>query len=285
MHVQKEGHHTWVKELPVTSHRVTEAQAFNMPLVPRVRVISEFTSATGSPIVRTALLLASTTHEIFATTTKATSTFSISPEYQVLITNFKSTTTIPEKTLIKRVQDEIVGATTTPALEATSTRENGEVRLSRGSDGNVYAEWVGSFEQMPYYYCAASFPRYSTSTEAAEMVLEEKTNVENAALVGEVGTEQTEFTHPVQQIEKDAPCDRRIQIVGSGDIRGFEFFPGGTDFVILELETGIYVSEIDARAWQNLQPLLLGGNLRAHVENGSIYVYDGALIYQVVLER
>ena len=285
VHVQKEGHHTWVKELPVTSHRVTEAQAFNMPLVPRVRVISEFTSATGSPIVRTVLLLASTTHEIFATTTKATSTFSISPEYQVLITNFKSTTTIPEKTLIKRVQDEIVGATTTPALEATSTRENGEVRLSRGSDGNVYAEWVGSFEQMPYYYCAASFPRYSTSTEAAEMVLEEKTNVENAALVGEVGTEQTEFTHPVQQIEKDAPCDRRIQIVGSGDIRGFEFFPGGTDFVILELETGIYVSEIDARAWQNLQPLLLGGNLRAHVENGSIYVYDGALIYQVVLER
>ena len=62
-----------MKELPVTSHLVTESQAFNMPLVPLLRVISEYISATGSPVVAERhFLYASTTNEVLGTTTKAT---------------------------------------------------------------------------------------------------------------------------------------------------------------------------------------------------------------------
>ncbi len=291
VHVQKEGHHTWVKELPVTSHRVTESQSFNMPLVPMLRVISEYTSATGSPVVRMTLSLpyASTTREVVATTTKATSTFTINPEYVSLIANFKSTTTVPEKTLIKRVQDELTGTSTETVEEATSTRENGGVRLIRASDGNVYAEWIGPFEQMPYYYCATAFPRYSTTTEVVKtntgIVTNENTKIQNTATIELTAEEQEAFIHPIQQVEEDVPCDRRIKIDPQSEIRGFEFFPGSSDFVIVELPTGIYMIEIDSRAWQNLQPLLLGENLHVHIENGGIYVYDESLIYQIILER
>jgi len=284
VHVQKEGHHTWVKELPVASHRVTEAQAFNMPIVPEFRVISEYTSATGSAVIRTPLLSTSTQNLTIATTTKATTTFSANPEYASLIKNFVSTTTAPERTLIARVQEELVGTTTEPVIAPTSTRESGGVRLARSEDG-VYAEWVGSFEQMPYYYCATAFPRYSTSTNGDDEA-EVLSPIEQDASLSESLADTPEFIHPMQQVAEDASCNRRIMLDAQGqEIRGFEFFPGSSDFVIVELASGIYVIEIDARAWQNLQPLALGENLHVHVENGAIYVYDGALIYQVILDR
>jgi PEGA domain len=287
VHVQKEGHHTWVKELPVLSHRVTEAQAFNMPLVPQLRVVSEYTSATGSPIVRTPLIgSASTTNIVLATTTKATTTFAINPEYQTLVIHFESTSTAPAaKPLIQRIEDEFVGTTTEPVPSATTTRESGDVRLSQGSAGELYAEWIGPFERMPYYYCAAPFPRYSTTTEGESAPVAATPGPDNAALAKLGEAEQAEFIHPVQELEEDVVCDRRIPIEAPSDILGFEFFPGSTDFVMLELAQGIFVIEIDNRAWQNLQPLVLGDALRVHVENGSTYVYDGVLIYQVILDQ
>ncbi len=288
VHVQKEGHHTWVKELPVTSHRVTEAQAFNLPLVPNVRVVSEWVSATGSAVVRTTLPYASTTNEvIIATTSKATSTHVMNQEYFTLLEVFTGTTTLPTaKPLLRRVQEELTATSTASDVSATSTRENGGVRIAQEADGSVYATWVGSFEQMPYYYCAKSFPRYSTSTDPLEVENDFlKIDPTDAALVALSELEaEPAFIHPVERVEEDVPCDRRIKFNAPGEIKGFEFFPGSSDLVILELEGGVYVSEIDARAWQNLQPLLLGEHLNVLVENGAIYVYDGSLIYQVILE-
>jgi hypothetical protein len=283
VHVQKEGHHTWVKELPVTSHRVTEAQAFNMPLIPELRVISEHVSATGTAVVKTPLLATTTVNEVLATTTKATSTFSVNPEYATLIEHFVSTTTASEKTLITRLNEELVGTTTPEVSPATSTREQGGVRLSLADDGSVYAEWIGRFEDMPYYYCAAPFPRYSTTTVASSTI--NTLDTDNAALATLSREDEAVFTHPVQQATENEECDRRIKLDAGAAIRGFEFFPGSTDFVIIERESGIYLMEVDSRAWQNLQPLVLGENLNVHVENGSIYVYDGSLIYQVILDR
>lgn len=285
VHVQKEGHHTWVKELPVTSHRVTEAQAFNMPMIPTVRVISEYTSATGSTIVRTPLISTTTVNTVLATTTRATTTFAVNPEYGALIPFFKSgTTTKEERTLIRRIENELVG-TTTPEEAPTSTRTVGGVMLSRDSEGAVYATWVGSFESMPYYYCAPPFSRYSTTSvdEARDG------RVNQAAVGGSMEEEESElppaFIHPVQEVDTNVPCDRRIKLDPGEPISGFEFFPGSTDLVVVALPRGVYVMEIDARAWQNLQPLVFGENLTVHVENGGIYVYDGTLIYQVILDR
>lgn len=287
VHVQKEGHHTWVKELPVTSHRVTEAQAFNMPVVPQLRVISEFVSATGSAVVRTPLPYASTTNTVISTTTKATSTFTVNPEYQVLVVNWVSTTSTSSqkaRNLIERMQEDLIQSTTTPE-GSTTTRENGGVRLSRDGDTLVYATWVGNFEQMPYYYCATPFPPYdgTTTTKVSSVGVVERTVPlsEQSALVSEA---ESVLVHPVQEVEENVPCDRRILLNPGEDIQGFDFFPQSTDFVVLELPSGVYMMEIDARAWQNKQPLLLGENLHMHVENGNMYVYDGVLIYQIILD-
>jgi hypothetical protein len=199
-----------------------------------------------------------------------------------------STTTVPEKKpLVARLQEEITAGTTTPMQATpTSTRDQGGARLTYDSVGDVYSEWVGPFEEMPYYYCAQSFPRYSTTTgQVTEAIPEAVVDDQEAAMAEADELMTDEIMHPVQQVIEDTTCDRRIKIGGGESITAFEFFPGSSDLVITELPSGIYVMEIDARAWQNKQPLLVGTNLRLHVENGSIYVYDGEVIYQVILER
>ncbi len=295
VHVQKEGHHTWVKELPVTPHLVTEAQAFNLPVSPQVRVISEWNSATGSPIIRTALITASTTNDVLATSTKATTTFMINSEYVTLIEHFGTTTEEKkEETLIKRLEGALT-ATTTPEeiIEATTTKETNGVRLYEASE-RLYAAWVGPFEQMPYYYCAETFPRYSTSTEdeiddeavANTALVSQSKQKEEQEIDAEVDTdEQNALMHPVQTVPLNAVCEPAIPMDTKWQtFHNFDFFPGSTDLVVMELEDGIYVAEIDNRSWQNVQPLIMGNNLRMYIESGNIYVYDGSLIYQVMFE-
>ncbi len=189
-----------------------------------------------------------------------------------------------ERTLLGRVQDELVGTTTEALPPATTTREEGGVRLSRESDGSVYASWTGSFEDMPYYYCAPVFPRYSTTSESEVVAVTLPPEPQTALVRDGLDTTEPTLIHPIQRIEEDTPCDRRIKIESPTEILGFTFFPQSTDFVIITLADGIYITEIDNRAWQNIQPLIRGENLSAHVENGALYVYDGILIYQIILE-
>jgi hypothetical protein len=288
VHVQKEDHHTWVKELPVTSHRVTEAQAFNLPIVPEVRLITPWVSATGSPVVHAEILRATTTQVLLSTTTKSTSTFSMNPEYTSILSYFvASGTATVTPSLLERIENEIsvesLTGSSSPVTteEATTTKVAQDARLSFKSDGALYAEWVGGREQMPYYYCAKEFPRYSsTSAELPPNVdVIEPPLEEEGLLEGEV------FVHPIQAIPIDTECTPEIQMGALGEaVMSFDFLPGSTDLVLLSLTSGIYVSEIDNRAWQNIQPLILGENLSLHVENGNIYVYDGNVIYQIVSE-
>ena len=266
VHVQKEGYHTWVKELPVSKHLVTEATAFNMPVVPQIRVISPWQSATGTPIVRTPLPFASTTHSIIATTTIATTSLVANPEYASLRGHFSTTTptTTPSR--------GIAGTTTISVAESTTSTviANG-VRLFMDGE-ELYATWVGSFENMPYYYCAADFPRYEDSRATSTI-----------PPIEEIESEETEFVmHPLETVSVDDPCDPTIHMDRkSQKVRDFDFFPGREGIVIMALEDGIYAVEIDDRSWQNMQPLLLGEKFEMYLENGNVYVYDGHLIYQI----
>lgn len=287
VHVQKEGYHTWVKELPVSKKLVTEAEAFNLPLVPQVRVISPWLTATGTVIVHTPLLIASTTNSYIATSTPKTKSFVSNSEYEILHSFFVEATTTKndaesEDSRIKNVYTNTKSTTTEAGapVEATSTVISGGVSLARSGE-DVFASWIGSFEQMPYYYCAPDFPRYSSSSvEVAKPVEIPLTPEEKAHLLEEAGV-----MHPVQSIPKDTVCEPRIKIDRKWqEIRDFDFFPGSTDFVILALTDGIYEVEVDDRSWQNVQPLIMGENLSFHIENGTIYVYDGTLIYQIVLQ-
>lgn len=279
VHVQKDDHHTWVKELPVLPHLVTEAQAFNLPLAPQVRVISKWQSATGSAVVYGPLLNASTTNAILRATTTATSTFTRNVEYTSLMELFATTTATTSKETpasgIFGTAPATTTATTSSGRAPTTTKESRGVRLFE-DDGSVFVAWVGSRESMPYYYCAEEFPPYSTSTSLAPLVTGE----------GEELTANTaELLHPVQSVSEGEECDPVIELDRmEQSVRDFDFLPGSTDFIILALEDGAYVVEADDRAWQNIQPLLLGEELRVRVENGQVYVYDGELIYHVILE-
>ncbi len=286
VHVQKEGHHTWVKELPVSKRLVTEAEAFNFPLVPQVRVISPWQTATGSMVVsHNFTVQASSTNVLLATTTKATSTFIKNGEFLTLLPRFASSTikeAITEQTRVEQLRELLRGSTTTPeeSAQATSTIVSGGVKLFLSGD-DVLASWVGPFEQMPYYYCAPDFSAYTGSSTPVEVLIEEGLLPAEDIFVEE---EEGIAVHPVQTIPKDIACEPTIRMDRrSQEVHDFDFLPGSTDFVIVVLGDGVYVVEVDDRSWQNVQPLILGENFRLHIENGNIFVYDGTLIYQVMV--
>jgi hypothetical protein len=264
VHVQKPGHHTWVKELPVYPHLVTEAQAFNVPLVPRVRTISPWKNAVGQTVLFDApTTVASSTNATVVATTTATRGLIPDTEYATLIRLFTATTTGNAPGQIQ----SIFNATGTDAGIATptSTKIFNGVQLSQ-NDGDVFATYVGPRGQMPYYYCAKDF-------EFAESPVVDVRDTEKP-LIG-----------PVQYIPEDVVCEPTIEIDRKGEeVRGFDFYPNSSDFVLMGLTSGMYVVEVDSRSWQNVQSLFLGEGLDFRIQNGSIYVYDGELIYQILLE-
>lgn len=275
VHVQKEGYHTWVKELPVSKHLVTEAQAFNLPLVPQVRVVAPWQTATGTQVMHAPLLSASTTNAVLVSTSTATSSLVRNTEYASLFARFMPATTTPATTVSGRTPSTTAS---TSVSSATSTVIGNGVQLTMVGE-DLYATWVGSFETMPYYYCAEDFPRYSTSTPTSTIIAPEE-----AEEVDQTPNDDGFFMHPLQTLAPNTPCEPTIKIDRQWQtIHDFDFYPGSSDLVLVALDTGIYAVEIDDRAWQNVQPVLLGEHLSMLLDNGNLFVYDGSLIYQVLL--
>jgi hypothetical protein len=286
IHVQRDGYHTWVKELPVSKHLVTEAEVFNLPLIPQIRVITRLQTATGTMIVPASFPYASTTNAVLATSTASSSRYVINPEYVTRMGYFGTTSTSTKKeTAVQQIRELITVATTSveDTDQATTTKIQNGVKLMRAGD-EVVAEWVGPFEQMPYYYCAPSFPRYSTispSTTVAAIVDEV---IEEVLETEKEGVDEVKFVvHPVQVVPEDTTCEPVITMDRKSQrVHDFQFYPSDSDLVLLVLDDGIYVSEIDDRSWQNVQPLIRGENLRVSIDGSAIYVYDGTIIYQVL---
>lgn len=74
-------------------------------------------------------------------------------------------------------------------------------------------------------------------------------------------------------------------LVGPPDkvIEYFDFLPGDNSLVLLDMEDGVYVSEIDPRDVQNIQPLFLGEAVDARVIDGAIYLKEGTALFEVTL--
>ena len=280
VHVQREGSHTWVKELPVCPHLVTEAQAFNLPLVPLARAITRYTTSDDVPVIsKTYTLKASTTQEFFLATTAATSTFRASTEYTSRLEAFKT----PVATSTASSRGELGQFFTTRATStATTTKESNGVRLFQDGE-DVYAAWVGPRESMPYYYCAEPFAPWASSTDP---IAEKPAIGDDVALALYAADEEAaELLKRAQEVAPEQECKPSIRLDRKWQkVSYFDFFPGTTDIVILALEHGIYAVEVDDRAWQNVQPIMEGEKLSFRVENGLIYVYDGAVIYEMILE-
>jgi hypothetical protein len=281
IHVQGVGLQTWAKDLPVQSYIVTEAFAFMMPSVPHVRVITEYQTATGTAVLRLRAPLpkdpyfafASTTNAYIATTSRATTTLVQNQEYRYVRTLFASSTAT-STSLVAQLSDRIerqfvprLGTSTDDALLATSTREDQGMRAFI-ADGEVNVSWVGDTSERPNYFCV---PDVSTSTSRlyGEHVYQDL--IEEAIRRGVAAT--IEAVQPL--IIDQRLCRDSIRIDRKGmEVRAFEFFPNTPGLVLMLLDDGLYVVEVDDRAWQNTQLLYPGEDLMFVVDGGRIYVED-----------
>lgn len=282
VHVDKDGHHTWVKELPVYAHLVTEAQAFNLPLIPELRVITPWRTPSDIAVMTSSSSLSRVStivNQYLLEPRAASSTMTRSAEFDELLGYFVSTSTSEKTTgLLERMQTTLSSATSSREV-ATTTKIWRNVQLFQlGED--VHARYIGNPSDMPYYYCADPFPRYepksATSTKASAALTK----------TAEAAEFSDELLLEVQTVEDSASCDPTVMIDRANEtVTYFDFFPNSTDLVIIGSDSGVYVVEIDDRAWQNRQPLLLGAGLEVRVVNGNIYVYDGTYIYQIQIDE
>lgn len=285
IHVQGDGLQTWVKELPVRSHIVTEAEAFNMPAVPQVRLISEWLDVSGRTVfvgkASTTLVadfsFASSTNLVTATTSTATSTLQVNEEYG-FVESFFGTSTV-EESLVARMVENVNEAftfaetgTTSATTTATTTIANRDMTLYE-DQGEVYALWTGDRSDIPYYFCIYHEAASTTVARYGEHVFDSLANA-----LASIPPTETESV--VGRICRDKiKIDRKNQTVHS-----FTFLPGSTDHVLMQLEEGLYIVEIDDRAWQNAQLLYPGRGIEMRVEGDRIYVRDRGYLLEVFTE-
>lgn len=276
LYVERDGLQTWVKELPVYPHIVTEARAFNMPRTPHVRYIPEYLAEDGVSLFRTQN--ASSTPSRVATTTnavRATSSLPATavpnPEYEYVDALFASST---EASLfaaaVERARDQfrfseatVDDATTT----ATTTQTFRDATLyTDGTD--VFVTHVGS-DVPPYYFCVRYFGTASTTDAYGAHVTEqlrEQVVLEDVA----IGSWTCRDTIKINR--------KRMEV------RWFSFYPDTDDRVLLLLNDGLYVVEVDDRAWQNVQLLYPGTDIAARVDGSDIYIRDDERYFKVITE-
>jgi hypothetical protein len=279
VHVEAPGLNTWVKELHISPQIVTEAEAFNIPLIPQVRHITEYLTNLQQPVVFTTatssvlFTLSSSTEVLFFATTTATSTYRQNREYSLMFDLFNemaSTTALREEQKLAAMRPSF-GFSTTTALAtgtatttiavtlATTTLEANNLRLyENGPD--VYAMTLATGNRVPHFFCFKELPLLTTASGESEPVTA-------AAL--------TNFTN----------CRPTIKLDRQGqEILGFAFYPQNNNLVLLHLTTGIYVVEIDDRAWQNSQLLYSGVDVMMLVYQGRIFIKEKANLFEVLTE-
>ena len=283
--VQAEGLHTWVKELPVDAHIVTEAAAFNVPVTPRLRPITEFQTNADAAVyfnIATSTILGdATSTEVFViATATATTTYDVNPEYDFVATLFASSSSstvsvfadnAPEPLFQFAPQQPNVLATT--STTSVSIVESGDIHIiDRGWE--IYANWKGEEQNIPYYFCVSSSTRATTSERYGEHVSEQ--------IFTELAS--TTATSTIFTFD-DRTCRTEIKLNHlQQDVYAYYFFPGTSDQVVLHLAEGLYVTEIDDRAWNKSQPLLLGNDFLVLVENDVIYIKRGEFFFELVPE-
>jgi len=166
VHTQGFGVQTWVKELPVFPHFVTEIQSFNMPEVPQVRPITKYRTSNGNPVVfasSSPFLFASTSPSIVASSTATSSSYILRSEYAYVESLFASSS---EEQLLLQAQNKHfvfdASSTSTNPNTATTTKTYRQTVLFEENE-NVYMQWEGSMSAIPYYYCVRKFTSSSSS--------------------------------------------------------------------------------------------------------------------------
>ena len=284
------GGHTWVKELPVDPYIVTEAAAFNVPVVPRLRPITQYQNSDEQSVyfvqgktknAKDIFKNATSTAEFQLATSTKVSQFDLNPEYDFVQALFASSSN-SSKDIISVFADNAVDApfkfAATETEKASTTEEKVQIvregiRLyDRGWE--VYAAWEGKNESIPHYYCADTTRLASTSERYGEHVASQF----DLAIATPTGSSTI-------VVLDGLTCRTQIQLDHlQQDVYSYDFFPNRADLVLLRLENGLYVTEIDDRAWQNTQPLLLGQDFMVLVENDLIYIKRDGHYFELVPE-
>lgn len=282
VHVQGNNIQTWVKDLPVYSHFVTEANSFNLPQRPQIRLITPYVSSVGesviSPGATSSFAFASTSNNFLATTSTATTTLEANSEY-VFVKSLMASTTEERKEraealaqMEERFRFGVDSLTATSVLGTTTKQFRNVVLYEEGDE--VYAKWVGDKNKVPYYYCVTYTGKQATALAYGSHVME--------ALETELGS-TIDLTNP--ELDNTQLCRTSIRIDRKWqNIEYFDFVPGNEHLVLLQLNDGIYVAEVDDRSWQNVQLLYPGDYLEVVVEGGQIFIQDGENYLEVATE-
>ena len=286
IHVQGEGVQTWVKELPVFPHFVTEVQSFNMPEVPQTRILTEFIDINGTAIYFGATssvpkLIASSTNAFTATTSLATSTYAVNAEYVYVQSLFASSS---EESLLLETQRlaELKNRfsfgpvpTSTESI-ATTTKEFRNTRLYKDGE-DVFIQWIGEIDDIPYYYCIRS----EGSTSTAALYGDHVSTSLQAQLVSASNLDiQTETERTDNRL-----CRSTVRIDRMyNEVIYFDYFPNNRDLILMHLTDGLYVVEVDDRAWQNTQMLYSGEKIEVVLDGGQIFIKDGEYYLEVFTE-
>jgi hypothetical protein len=156
---------------------------------------------------------------------------------------------------------------------ATTTKRFRDVELSE-IGGEVVATWRGEADQIPYYYCVLYSGPAATALGYGSHVM--------ADLALELGT-TTDLMDKTLYDTRLCRNSIRVDRIGQS-VQYFNFLPNSEHHVVMQLQDGVYVVEIDDRSWQNVQLLYPGDYLEMIVENGSIYIKDGEYIFEVLTE-
>ncbi|HEY0964328.1 MAG TPA: hypothetical protein VGE31_00860 [Candidatus Paceibacterota bacterium] len=280
--VQKEGLHTWVKELPVESHIVSEAAAFNMPVLPHIRVIPEFKTPTGENVYfaeSTSTLLfpkATTSDDLLILTRRGTTTLAANAEYEYVASLF-ATSSASSTSILNRLEAEIERFRFATATDATTSELLPEIFIEQGNmrlverDNELFARWIGAGNATPYYFCAPI--ALSSSTVAVRF---------GEHFAKQIEEQRLSTTTPLH-VEGDRVCRTEIRLDRKWQqIKYYEFFPNSSDLVILQLEDGLYVTEIDDRSWQNTQMIYPGDNFRTVVTDTNIYIEEDGNFFELL---
>lgn len=274
VHVQSPERHTWVKNLSVYPHIVTEADAFNLPLIPQVRPITEYQTGRGEAVffvATTSLVVlpnASSTIPFILSTSTATTTLRRDQEFTLvkeLFTVQASTTAALQKN-----EQSFSFATATPngvtEIATTTVLRNNLALVQEGEDIVVYA--LGTGRQIPHYFC-------TTQVELEGGLKSEA--------VGELAPDEILFEDTLVELSNNTrDCRTKISIDRKGQkVTDFTFLPKSENLVLLGLEDGVYLVEIDDRSWQNAQLLYPGTALRMMVYSGGIFIKDGSTYLEV----
>ncbi len=83
---------------------------------------------------------------------------------------------------------------------------------------------------------------------------------------------------------RDKVCEKTVVVFNSvAPIKDVDFYPGREDAVLIAVQNGIYVIEIDARKYQNFQPVYKGVDPYFVLSGNTLYIKDNNNFFKINL--